>query len=45
MLNKNTIDASNLCRDFFDGITAAVVAMLLALAFGVQSGMNAVARL
>ena len=42
---KNSIDASNLRGDFFGGLTAGVVALPLALAFGVQSGMGAVAGL
>lgn len=41
-LNK-IIDASNLRGDFFGGLTAGVVALPLALAFGVQSGMGAIA--
>ncbi len=42
---KNSIDASNLRGDFFGGLTAGVVALPLALAFGVQSGMGAIAGL
>lgn len=36
---------SNLRGDFFGGITAGIVALPLALAFGVQSGLGAVAGL
>ena len=39
------IDTKNLSGDIFGGITAAVVALPLALAFGVQSGMGAIAGL
>ena len=42
---KNSIDASNLRGDFFGGLTAGVVALPLALAFGLQSGMGAIAGL
>jgi SulP family sulfate permease len=42
---QNSIDASNLRGDFFGGLTAGVVALPLALAFGVQSGMGAIAGL
>ena len=38
-------DFSNLKGDFFGGITAGIVALPLALAFGVQSGMGADAGL
>ena len=38
-------DKSNLRGDLFGGITAGIVALPLALAFGVQSGMGAVAGL
>ncbi len=41
-LNK-VMDTSNLRGDFFGGLTAGVVALPLALAFGVQSGMGAIA--
>ena len=41
--NKKLIDTSNLRGDFFGGLTAGVVALPLALAFGVQSGMGAIA--
>ena len=34
-------DWSNLRGDLFGGVTAAVVALPLALAFGVQSGLGA----
>ena len=40
MINKN-----NISGDLFGGLTAAVVALPLALAFGVQSGMGAIAGL
>ena len=43
MNEKKLIDTSNLRGDFFGGLTAAVVALPLALAFGVQSGMGAIA--
>ncbi len=39
------LDTSNLRGDFFGGLTAGVVALPLALAFGVQSGMGAIAGL
>jgi sulfate permease, SulP family len=46
MSNKiSAIDTSNLRGDFFGGLTAGVVALPLALAFGVQSGMGAIAGL
>ena len=38
-------DTKTLKGDFFGGVTAAVVALPLALAFGVQSGMGAIAGL
>ena len=38
-------DPANLRGDLFGGITAGIVALPLALAFGVQSGMGAVAGL
>jgi sulfate permease, SulP family len=38
-------DPSNLRGDLFGGITAGIVALPLALAFGVQSGMGAIAGL
>ena len=38
-------DFSNLRGDLFGGITAGIVALPLALAFGVQSGMGAIAGL
>ncbi len=40
MINRN-----NISGDIFGGLTAAVVALPLALAFGVQSGMGAIAGL
>lgn len=43
MKEKQLIDTSNLRGDFFGGLTAGVVALPLALAFGVQSGMGAIA--
>ena len=39
------IGTKNLSGDVFGGITAAIVALPLALAFGVQSGMGAIAGL
>ena len=44
-MNRFAFDTSNLRGDFFGGITAGVVALPLALAFGVQSGMGAIAGL
>ena len=44
-MGKTIIDRSNLRGDFFGGLTAGVVALPLALAFGVQSGMGAIAGL
>jgi len=41
----NVIDASNLRGDIFGGLTAAVVALPLAIAFGVASGAGPVAGL
>ena len=41
----NSLDASNLRGDIFGGLTAAVVALPLAIAFGVASGAGAVAGL
>ncbi|NOQ15626.1 MAG: STAS domain-containing protein [Methyloprofundus sp.] len=43
MSENKLIDTSNLRGDFFGGLTAGVVALPLALAFGVQSGMGAIA--
>jgi len=40
-----SIDTSNLRGDFFGGLTAGVVALPLALAFGLQSGMGAISGL
>lgn len=45
MSEKKFIDFSNLRGDFFGGLTAGVVALPLALAFGLQSGMGAIAGL
>jgi len=42
---KRMIDTKNISGDIFGGITAAVVALPLALAFGVQSGMGAIGGL
>lgn len=42
---KKLIDFSNIKGDLFGGITAGIVALPLALAFGVQSGMGAIAGL
>ncbi len=39
------INKQNLSGNMFGGVTAAVVALPLALAFGVQSGMGAIAGL
>lgn len=39
------IDKQNLSGNMFGGLTAAIVALPLALAFGVQSGMGAIAGL
>jgi len=39
------IDKKNISGDIFGGLTAAVVALPLALAFGVQSGMGAISGL
>ena len=43
MNTNKLIDTSSLRGDFFGGLTAGVVALPLALAFGVQSGMGAIA--
>ncbi len=45
MNDKKIINPSNLRGDFFGGLTAGVVALPLALAFGLQSGMGAIAGL
>ena len=45
MTNIKNIDLSNLRGDFFGGLTAGVVALPLALAFGLQSGLGAIAGL
>lgn len=42
---KNFLSFHNLRGDLFGGITAGIVALPLALAFGVQSGMGAIAGL
>lgn len=42
---KKIINISHLRGDFFGGLTAGVVALPLALAFGLQSGMGAIAGL
>jgi len=44
-MNDKIIDTSSLRGDFFGGLTAGVVALPLALAFGLQSGMGAIAGL
>ena len=44
-MKKTKINTSHLRGDFFGGLTAGVVALPLALAFGVQSGMGAIAGL
>ncbi len=41
----NTINFRNLRGDFFGGLTAAIVSLPLALAFGVASGAGPVAGL
>ena len=38
-------NTKNISGDIFGGLTAAIVALPLALAFGVQSGMGAIAGL
>ena len=45
LFNRFKYDTSNLRGDLFGGITAGIVALPLALAFGVQSGMGAIAGL
>jgi len=48
MFSKETqmlLSTKNLSGDLFGGLTAAIVALPLALAFGVQSGMGAIAGL
>jgi SulP family sulfate permease len=45
MRDKTIMDTSTLRGDFFGGLTAGVVALPLALAFGLQSGMGAIAGL
>jgi SulP family sulfate permease len=45
MNNEKIGITSNLRGDFFGGLTAGVVALPLALAFGLQSGMGAIAGL
>lgn len=45
MSENKIIDTSSLRGDFFGGLTAGVVALPLALAFGLQSGMGAIAGL
>ena len=42
---KSYISLKHFRGDFFGGITAGIVALPLALAFGVQSGMGAIAGL
>lgn len=44
-MSGKTFDTSSLRGDFFGGLTAGIVAIPLALAFGVQSGMGAIAGL
>jgi MFS superfamily sulfate permease-like transporter len=44
-MNWIAYDKSNLRGDLFGGITAGIVSLPLALAFGVQSGMGAIAGL
>ena len=43
--NRFKYDPSNIRGDIFGGLTAGIVALPLALAFGVQSGMGAIAGL
>ena len=45
ILKKFKYDPANLRGDLFGGLTAGIVALPLALAFGVQSGMGAIAGL
>lgn len=45
MTENKIFDASNLRGDFFGGLTAGVVALPLALAFGLQSGLGAISGL
>ena len=42
---KKLFDLKNIKGELFGGITAGIVALPLALAFGVQSGMGAIAGL
>ncbi|MBC8285409.1 MAG: SulP family inorganic anion transporter [Nitrospinae bacterium] len=44
-MRRFSYDISNLRGDLFGGLTAGIVALPLALAFGVQSGMGAIAGL
>jgi SulP family sulfate permease len=44
-MSRLSFDSSTLRGDFFGGLTVAVVALPLALAFGLQSGMGAIAGL
>ncbi len=45
MPEQKRIDLSNIRGDFFGGLTAGVVALPLALAFGLQSGLGAISGL
>ena len=45
MMNEKIAITSHLRGDFFGGLTAGVVALPLALAFGLQSGMGAISGL
>ena len=45
MNGVKTVDLASIKGDFFGGLTAGVVALPLALAFGLQSGMGAIAGL
>jgi SulP family sulfate permease len=45
LFSRYKYDTSNLRGDLFGGLTAGIVALPLALAFGVQSGMGAIAGL
>ncbi len=44
-MSRLSFDSSTLRGDLFGGLTVAVVALPLALAFGLQSGMGAIAGL
>lgn len=44
-INLNTLSTEHLRDDMFGGLTAAIIALPLALAFGVASGMGPIAGL